>query len=482
MLLYERGRIALPLIVLLVGCTGFCVIAFAQPCEPGWDGRIGDPGLRRKPLHALAVFDDGRGPALYAGGEFTEAGGVEANYIARWDGDQWAPVGSGFNDDGWGMIVFDDGSGPALFAAGWFTEAGGVPANHVAKWDGSAWSPLGVGLNNWARDWAIFDDGSGPALYVAGQFTSAGGKPANYIAKWDGRQWSQLGNGTNRPAVELTVFDDGSGQALYVGGYFTVAGGVPAGHIAKWDGSSWSAVGSGVAGGDWVAALTVFDDGGGPCLYVGGDFTEAGGVPADYVARWNGEVFEPVGVGMDWSVVELTVHDYGTGPALYAGGWFRRADGREVNGIAWWDGRKWLPLSDEAPDHRRTIFTMLSAHDKHGPTLYVGGDFSGPDSCRTENNISEWRCPYETVPCDRINRMKARCRPHRSIVKGVVVTRGERPETGHLDVTFDAGDPKTLWFKRCYHKAKVKWPGAAPGVHELCIAECPEWCVEVECP
>src|SRR5262245_23643042 len=39
------------------------------------------------------------------------------------------------------------------------------------------------------------------------------------------------------PVLAVTVFDDGSGPALYVGGYFTTAGGLSANSIAKWDGS-----------------------------------------------------------------------------------------------------------------------------------------------------------------------------------------------------------------------------------------------------
>jgi hypothetical protein len=35
-------------------------------------------------VYALTVFDDGTGPALYAGGEFTTAGGTPASYIAAW--------------------------------------------------------------------------------------------------------------------------------------------------------------------------------------------------------------------------------------------------------------------------------------------------------------------------------------------------------------------------------------------------------------
>src|SRR6187399_3499141 len=86
------------------------------------------------------------------------------------------------------LAVFDDGSGPALFAAGEFTQAGVATARGVARWDGSAWSLLGAGLGGSlpnAHALAVFDDGSGPALYVGGSFTSAGLASANRIAKWD---------------------------------------------------------------------------------------------------------------------------------------------------------------------------------------------------------------------------------------------------------------------------------------------------------
>ena len=44
-------------------------------------------------VHALAVS----GSNLYAGGEFTTAGGVSANRIAKWDGNSWTALGSGMN-------------------------------------------------------------------------------------------------------------------------------------------------------------------------------------------------------------------------------------------------------------------------------------------------------------------------------------------------------------------------------------------------
>ena len=37
-------------------------------------------------------------------------------------------------------------SGGDLYAGGDFTTAGGVPAKRIAKWNGSAWSALGSGI------------------------------------------------------------------------------------------------------------------------------------------------------------------------------------------------------------------------------------------------------------------------------------------------------------------------------------------------
>jgi hypothetical protein len=131
---------------------------------------------------------------------------------------------------------------------------------------------------------------AGPALYAGGYFSTAGGLPANQIAKWDGRQWSPLGSGMGFPVYALAGFDDGTGPALYAAGNFSMAGGAPANRIAKWDGTQWSALGSGITAGSvrfpFVSALTVFDDGIGPALYAAGDFSMAGDVPADRIAKW----------------------------------------------------------------------------------------------------------------------------------------------------------------------------------------------------
>src|SRR5229473_6781278 len=142
--------------------------AAAQTCE--WAGGFQSPGAS-DPVHALTVFDDGTGPALYAGGEFTTAGDVTANRIAKWNGTQWYALGSGMNGSVLALAVFDDGTGPALYAGGEFTMAGDVVANRIAKWDGAQWSALGSGINGPLLALTVFDDGTGPALYAGGNFT-----------------------------------------------------------------------------------------------------------------------------------------------------------------------------------------------------------------------------------------------------------------------------------------------------------------------
>ena len=64
---------------------------------------------------------------------------------------EWSALGSGMNNSVRALTVFDDGSGLALYAGGTFTVAGGVDSARIAKWDGAQWSPLGWGLNGSVR-------------------------------------------------------------------------------------------------------------------------------------------------------------------------------------------------------------------------------------------------------------------------------------------------------------------------------------------
>jgi Immunoglobulin I-set domain len=291
--------------------------------------------------------------ATYVGGVFSTAGGMTANYVAKWDGGVWSPLGSGMNTFGYVRAMAISGSN--LYAAGQFTSAGGVPAGQVAKWDGNSWMPLGtnlVGFSSFAKAMAVL----GNDLYVGGVgvFATTGGVQANNIVKWDGTNWSPLGSGMNSEVNALVVMNG----RLYAGGSFTTAGGVAANCIARWDGTNWSALGAGLNNSAY--ALTAS----GNTLYAGGNFTMAGGSGAGYVARWDGTNWHALAGGVNNQVYSLAAE----GNDLYAGGKFSMAGGAAAPFIARWDGSAWSSLGTGVD---WDVLALVVSE----PYLYVGGRF-----------------------------------------------------------------------------------------------------------
>ncbi len=82
------------------------------------------------------------------------------------------------------MVAFSalafDSSGN-LYAGGDFTSAGGAGANRIARWDGSNWDALGSGTD--AHVSALAADSSGN-LYAGGDFATAGSRSSSCIARW----------------------------------------------------------------------------------------------------------------------------------------------------------------------------------------------------------------------------------------------------------------------------------------------------------
>lgn len=343
-------------------------------------------------VETLALFDDDGDsvPALYAGGSFALPGLADTQYIARWNGDMWSPVGAGVDGSVDALAVYDDGNGPALYAAGWFDTAGGVVAPSIARWDGVSWSPVGIGTDDYVLELAVFDDGAGPALYAAGGFQIAGGVPASRLARWDGVSWSALGEGVSTSAGALAVLDKTAGEpsGLYVGGNFQKAGPLSVSRVARWDGTAWFDVGAkhGLPEDSGVIALEAFDDGTGDsaALYVGGWLDQAGGAVTNGIAKYDGTTWSSPGGGMtdDQSgtaaVYALEVHDDGGGDALYAGGRFEAAGGAEARHVARWDGLDWSALGGGVGGLgtvHEGVYALESFDDGSGSALYAGGLF-----------------------------------------------------------------------------------------------------------
>jgi hypothetical protein len=329
-------------------------------------------------VHAIAVS----GNDVYVGGLFTDAGGVAANNIAKWDGSAWSTLGTGTAGGVVPAVYALAVSGNDVYAGGEFTSAGTCSSadgcNYIARWNTltNTWSALGGGTNAWLDALAI----SGSDIYVGGAFSSAGtctkADGCYSVAKWNTstNTWSPLLPGTTEPMVVPVVNALAvSGNDVYVGGNFDSRGGVAAKNVAKWDGSTWSALGSGTNG--YVAALAASDSD----VYAGGWFTSAGGMANTYyIAKYNAPV---VGYG----VIAGGVYSNSVAPANVLSGAYVQACAGSICGAASTDASGQYTVTG-LPDgsYRATAFppagptTLLPA--AIGPiTLSVGATLSGQD-------------------------------------------------------------------------------------------------------
>jgi hypothetical protein len=327
-------------------------------------------------VEAVAVS----GSDLYVAGSFTDVAGLPtADYIAKWDGGGWSALGS--NGGGNGAI-----SQPvrALAISGDDVYVG--TADSVAKWDGSTWSTLGSSFGPLGvSDLAV----SGSDVYVGGNFTDADGiATADYVVKWNGSVWSALGsngagNGALSGRVNALALSEGD---LYVGGVFSDAGGIPAAdNVAKWDGSTWSALGSNGAGDGAIQtgegplsgllyALAVS----GSDLYVGGGFSDvAGNASADSVAKWDGSTWSALGSnGGDGAIKGTLIALAVSGNDLFVGGGFSNGAGiASADSVAQWDGSSWSAVGSNG-NGDGAITSGSGALAVSGSDLYVGGYFT----------------------------------------------------------------------------------------------------------
>ncbi len=310
-------------------------------------------------VRALAVWDDGAGPALYVGGTFKQAGGIPANFIAKFDGVRWSALGSAVRGGGMdsyvqALAVYNDGSGSALYAGGYFTTVDGQSIAGIAKWNGSSWSAVGGGIaGTGVLALAVWNN----ALHAGGQFWTAGTVAVRNVARWNGSGWSALGNGLGTSGNMVYALIEhkrlsGSGTALWAAGDFMVSGSSVAKRVAAWDGSSWAEVGGGLgtATDDYsgffnVSSLGIYKSD----LYAGGWFQGAGAggsVPATGVARWDGRRWNAVGsiavtgylLQEPMGVQALSAFNDGAGDALYALGLVDLAGFTPRRDVLRWNG------------------------------------------------------------------------------------------------------------------------------------------------
>jgi hypothetical protein len=345
-----------------------------------WNGSAWAPfgsgltGVATPRGHTLMTLPNGD---LVVGGEFTVVDGVEATSIARWDGASWSPFGSGLlagADSGqvFALTTMQNGD---LVAAGWFSSAGGVSANRIARWDGNAWAALGSGMNYPVRALATLPNGD---VVAGGDFNVADGAVVRCVARWDGGQWWPMGTGMlsslqTAAVYAVTALPNGDVMA---GGSFS--GGGPGNFelsaIARWDGTAWRPTASMIG---LVRALTPLPNGD---FVAGGEFTEAGGAIVNRIARWYGMSWSPLGSGVNLAVLAMATLPNGN---VVAGGTFTTAGGVAANSIAQWDGSVWSPLGAGTDGPVKSLFALPNGD------LIVGGSFTTAGGVAA-NRIARW--------------------------------------------------------------------------------------------
>jgi len=164
-----------------------------------WESATGQwnplgPGLSSQ-VNAVDGLPNGH---VVTGGRFIGSGSTILNKVGAWDGESWLPFSTGVTNPSPSanleVFAVAGAANGDIFAGGAFLFAGTVVANGIARWDGEQWHPLGSGLagNDIAGIFTLCALPGGD-LIAGGNFTRIGGLPARNIARWNGQNWSIVG-------------------------------------------------------------------------------------------------------------------------------------------------------------------------------------------------------------------------------------------------------------------------------------------------
>lgn len=257
--------------------------------------------------------------------------------------------------------------GNVLYAAGCFETIGGQARHGLAAVDATSgallpWAPDPAGGPPYTHVNTLLIVGA--SIYIGGNFTSVGGAERSMLAEVDARTGAAT-PWNPRPNSEVWALASNDGS-IYAGGYFTSVGDwerrtclaaldATTGELTSWDAR---------LAGYQVQALTVH----GSTLYVGGDFSEVGGLGRSYLAAFDLGTGDPVPwmpqpSGPVWCLAASDT-------VLYVGGLFGSIGGQERHRIAairLTDGgaTEWDPSADDA------VTTLAAGSD----AIYAGGLF-----------------------------------------------------------------------------------------------------------
>ncbi|NBC03856.1 MAG: hypothetical protein GVY20_09160 [Bacteroidetes bacterium] len=309
-------------------------------------------------VNAMTEYDG----KLIIAGKFKFVDDIETINIAAWDGNAWQKIGGSMNEstgDGGTSVKSLTVYNGDLIAAGWFSKIEDRNIKNIARWDGNNWRPIGNYLDGTVNTLVVFEGrliaggffhdygnivqlvngkwetiaeinehvGSleiyNGDLIAGGDFEKIGDKTVNHIARWDGNEWQRISFGFNRSVRSLAVYNG----VLIAGGEFTDANGQETNHIARFIGGKWQPLGDGMSSA--VHTMTIYDND----LIAGGAFKTAGNMNMNRVARWVGSAWMKMADGFNHYVNSLYTFDGN----LYAGGAFTKSGYKEILRIGRWN-------------------------------------------------------------------------------------------------------------------------------------------------
>ena len=321
-------------------------------------------------------YEDTVDNVLYVGGNFSKIGGLTIKYIAKWDGMNWDSAQTSTlistNCETVCALVKYKGELYVGGAKGFTSTRGGI-----AKWNGTFWEPVGEGTNGIVSKFVVRDSN----LYVLGVFDSVASIQANGLAIWDGSSWSSvhaLPDYFSPNQINTIAFYK---NELYIAGNFNGLDGKR--DIAKWNGSSWQDVGGGLFGGwSFINDMIIYKD----KLYVAGSFSKYADSrnPGNCIAVWDSNSWSDAGGGVTGiggttgQISDLIIYN----GALYVAGSFTNAGGVFADCIARWDGLEWCGLGS-------TFDNILSNLAIYQEMLYIAGGFRKIDN-DSIRHIAKW--------------------------------------------------------------------------------------------
>jgi hypothetical protein len=193
-------------------------------------------------------------------------------------------------------------------------------------------------------------------IYLGGNFHYADSIRCNSVARWDGQHWDSLSSGANfgSPVFCLNIYHD----TLFAGSMFSSS--LNTG-LAKWNGVSWDTMQVNAC----VNSMKIYNGE----LFMGGPFTQSGGVNVSLITKWNGNSFTGFPFSFPWFSIYAIEFFAGE---LYMGGNFYYGPG--MNDLCKWDGTTMQSIGGGIVGGNGQVQCMTIYKNE----LYIGGYFSKP--------------------------------------------------------------------------------------------------------